>query len=260
MSVHTALVLAGSRAGGDPLAAYAGVSHKALISVGNQPMLERVVAALAVVPGIERILIAIEQPDIAQRCNLDGVLPDGTHIEYVPTCQGPSATAAAAFERYGAPLLVTTADHALLRPEWVSDFLRRVPATCDAAVLLAPRTVVTAAVPQTRRTYLRFADGEWSGCNLFLLQTPRAAGVVRFWQGVEAERKHPARLLRHLGIGFALRYRLGWLRLDAALARVRALSGATVAVVESPYGLAAVDVDKPDDLDLVRQLVAAGRD
>ena len=54
----TALVLAGSRREGDPLAASAGVSHKALIPVAGQPMLERVVSALAAVPRIGRILIA----------------------------------------------------------------------------------------------------------------------------------------------------------------------------------------------------------
>src|SRR6185369_15359784 len=42
---YTALVLAGTRPGGDPLADYAGVSHKALIEVGGVPMLLRVLRA-----------------------------------------------------------------------------------------------------------------------------------------------------------------------------------------------------------------------
>ena len=49
----TAVVLAGSRREGDPLAAAAGVSHKALIPVGEVPMLQRVVSTLAAVPRIE---------------------------------------------------------------------------------------------------------------------------------------------------------------------------------------------------------------
>lgn len=256
---HTALVLAGSRAGGDPLAAYAGVSHKALIDVGGRPMIQRVAAALAAVPGIERILVAIGNADVLQRCDLRRAVPGRIAIEAVPTARGPSATTASILERRGAPLLVTTADHALLRPEWIADFLNRVPPACDASVLLAPRPAVVAAVPDTHRTWLRFRDGEWSGCNLFLLHTPRALDAVRFWESLEAERKHPARLVRHLGIGFALRYHWHRLTLDAALARVGALCGARVAAVESPFGLAAVDVDKPDDLELVRRLVAAGR-
>lgn len=259
MTPHTALVLAGSRAGGDPLAEYAGVSHKALIDVGGVPMIRRVVAALAATAGVNRIVVAIDQPDVLQQCDLRQSVPDRIAIEPAPTARGPSATTAAILAREGVPLLVTTADHALLQPAWIADFLARIPADCDAAALFAARTDVVAALPDTHRTWLRFRDGEWSGCNLFLLRTPEAIEAVHFWETLEAERKHPARLLRRLGIGFALRYRLHRLTLDAALARVRALCGARVAVVQSRFGLAAVDVDKPDDLDLVRRLVAAGR-
>lgn len=260
MELHTALVLAGTRAGGDPLARYAGVSHKALIDIGGQPMIARVVAALAAVPTLERILIAIERPEILQGQDLLHAAAQRVSIGIVPVAGGPSATVAAVLEHHPTPLLVTTADHALLRPEWITDFLQRIPAACDAAVLLASRSKVLAALPETHRTYLRFADGEWSGCNLFLLRTPRALDAVRFWQSVEAERKHPARLVRRLGFWFALRYRFGYLKLGDALARAGILCGARIDVVESAFGLAAVDVDKPHDLDLVRRVLAAGRD
>jgi hypothetical protein len=63
-------------------------------------------------------------------------------------------------------------------------------------------------------------------------------------------------MMLHLGIGFALRHAFGRLRLDDALARLGQLGGARVAVVELTDGRAAIDVDKPDDLELVRQLMA----
>ena len=50
----TALVLAGTRPGGDPLAGYAGVSHKVLIDIGGTTMIERVVAGLAAAPAVQR--------------------------------------------------------------------------------------------------------------------------------------------------------------------------------------------------------------
>lgn len=257
MNIKTALVLAGTRAGAeDPLALYAGVSHKALIEVGGRAMLARVVAALAASPGLERILVSTERADLLQACGGLSASAPRVAIDVIPAAAGPSASVAAALLRCGTPLLVTTADHALLRPEWIADFLARVPAGCDVAALLAPRAAVLAARPETHRTFLRFADGAWSGCNLFWLATPRAAEVVKFWQSIEAERKRPARLVRRLGLCFAVRYRCGRLTLGAALARIQALCGARVAVVESAYGLAAVDVDKPADLDLVRRIVA----
>ena len=78
----TALVLAGTRAGGDPLAEYAGVSHKALIEVGGRTMIERVVGALAALPQVARIVVAIEQPALLQ--GLPGLQP--------PACSKPLVT------------------------------------------------------------------------------------------------------------------------------------------------------------------------
>ena len=66
----TALVLAGVRPGGDPLAEFAGVSHKALIPIGGVAMLDRVVDALRASGRIDRIVVSIDRPELVTR-------PDG---------------------------------------------------------------------------------------------------------------------------------------------------------------------------------------
>ena len=260
MTRLTALVLAGTRAGGDPLAEYAGVSHKALIEVGGRTMVERVVEALAASAEIERIVVAIERPELL--AGLAGLAPPrcAKPLETMPTEPGgPSATVAAALRVLGVPLLVTTADNALLETAWLSEFLAAIPAEVDLAAALARRDAVEAAAPDTRRTWLRFADGDHSGCNLFLLARPKAANAIAFWQTLEGERKRPLRMVRRLGWTFALRYALGRLSMAAAAARLGELAGggARFAIVALRDGRAAIDVDKPDDLDLVRRLVAA---
>lgn len=252
-----ALVLAGSRPGGDPLAAHAGVSHKALIEVGGRALIERVVGALAQVPQVQRILVAIDRPEVLE------ALP-GLHapqcpkpVQMVSADDTPSASVARVLEREGTPLLVTTADSALLAPEWVQSFLAACPDEADAAVALARKETVQRVAAATQRTYLRFADGDYCGCNLFCFRHPEAARAVRFWRQLEAHRKSPLRMMRRLGVGTALRYRLGSLRLHDAIARLEALCGARIRVVELEDGRAAIDVDKPADLELVRALVAS---
>jgi hypothetical protein len=150
---------------------------------------------------------------------------------------------------------VTTSDHALLAPEWIVRFLADAPEAADVCVLLARREVVEAAAPGTRRTYLKFADGDWSGCNLFLLRNARALAVIELWRSIEADRKRPWRIVRKLGPATLIRYLAGRLTLADALARLSRLCGAQIMAVPSPFGLAAIDVDKPADLDLVRALV-----
>lgn len=252
----TAVVLAGSRGPQEPLAVYAGVSHKALIEIGGRTMVERVVGALAELPQISRIVVMIETPSLLD--TLPGLRALGARVLCVPAAGSPSLSVAAALQQFGTPLLVTTADHALLQAEWLQHFLDHCPADRDVCVALARREQVLAAVPDTQRTWLRFADGHFSGCNMFYLAGPAAAGVVRFWRSLENERKHPLRMLRRIGYGSALRYLLGRLTLRDAVRRIGARSGATAEIVELPFGRAAVDVDKPSDLDLVRRLVKLG--
>lgn len=249
----TALVLAGSRGPGEPLAVYAGVSHKALIEIGGHSMLERVINALVAVPEIGRIVVVIETPALLDA--LPGVQKHRARIETMTAAAGPSLSVAAALEHYGTPLLVTTADHALLEAEWVRHFLTHCPPENDLCVALARRETVLAALPNTQRTWLRFADGHFSGCNLFYLAQPSAANAIQFWRTLEADRKHPLRMLRRIGLFSVLRYLLGRLTLRDALRRIGKRCGARPGLVEMPFGLAAVDVDKPSDLDLVRRLV-----
>lgn len=239
-----AVVLAGSRGGTDPVAGYAGVSDKALITIGGQTMLARVIGALHEA-GIGQVAVAANAPAVVAEAAQHGAEP-------LAAAAGPSASTADALATLGAPLLVTTADHALLRADWVRDFVARVPAGADVAVLLARREAIEQTAPGSRRTYLRFADGDWSGCNLFLLATPKAKAAVRLWQSVERDRKRPWRIVGRLGPGLLLRYLLGRLSLADAIARLGRRADVSAVVIEASDGLAAVDVDKPADLDFVR--------
>jgi GTP:adenosylcobinamide-phosphate guanylyltransferase len=249
MRLDRALVLAGARPGVDPLADCAGVTSKPLIPIAGIPMLARVVAALRAA-GLARIAVSTADPEVAD-------LARGLGCEVLAAEAGPSLSTLRGVEALGTPALVTTADHALLEPEWVTRFVADAPEGADLAVLLAQRATVEAAAPATRRTYLQFADGDWSGCNLFLVRNARALGAIRLWGSLEADRKRPWRIVRRLGPLVLLRYLLRRLELREALERLGALSGARAAAVASPFGLAAVDVDKPADLDLVRRLAEA---
>jgi hypothetical protein len=78
--------------------------------------------------------------------------------------------------------------------------------------------------------------------------------VFAAYPNLEAGRKQPLRMMGNLGLGFALRYRFGRLGLHDAIARLERLSGARIGSVELANGRAAIDVDKPADLVLVRRL------
>lgn len=251
-----ALVLAGTRQGADdPMAKAAGVSHKAILPVAGVPMVVRVLDALTRCAEIDEIAVSIERPELIEALPELAALRARKPIRMLASEPSPSLSAAAGLRALGAPLLLTTADHALLEPEWVSAFLAAVPAGADVAAAVAVEAVVQAAAPETRRTYLRFADASVSGCNLFLLRTPAAEGVLSLWKTVEAYRKKPLRLAWLLGPGALVKLALGRLTLDEAAARLGRLGRCRAAVVKLPFGRAAIDVDKPADLELVERLL-----
>jgi len=251
-----ALILAGSRrlAGKgrvEPVAEAEGVSHKALIRIEGATLLERVVGAVRGA-GLERIAVCADDPEVVALARALGA-------EVIAPASGPSASVGRAFDMLGAPLLVTTADHALLQSRWIGDFLADCPASADVALVMARRETVEAAMPGSRRTWLRFADGEWSGCNLFLLTSDRARAAIETWRMVEANRKRPWRIAMRLGLGTLIAYALRRLTLAEALARLGRRIGIAAGMVAARDGLAAVDVDKPSDLADVRLLLSRRR-
>lgn len=244
----TAMILAGSRPGApDPVAAAEGVAHKVLAITEGQTLLERVVGALSAA-GIDEIAVSANNPAVEEEARRLGVI-------VLPTARGPSESVALAFAHFGAPLLVTTGDHPLLQGSWVKELADGTPSDADVSLMLAERGKVEAAAPDTRRTWLRFADGQWSGCNLFLLASPAAERAIAAWKQVEADRKRPWRIARRLGIGTLWSYWRGQLTLAEAVARLGGTLGVKAALVPATDGRAAIDVDKPEDLALVRRLL-----
>jgi CTP:molybdopterin cytidylyltransferase MocA len=247
-----ALVLAGSRPEIDPLLTYADVAHKSLITLQDQTLLARVVDALTMA-GADSISVCTSHPAVIASV---GQITTSARLEIIPAADSPSLSVAQGAQVMGFPLLVTTADHALLRPEWVQEFLAGVPDDADIAALLAPEVLVQAAAPEGKRTYLAFRDGRYSGCNLFYLRSEAGLGAVALWRQVEARRKQPWKIAALLGPGMLLAYLTGRLSLDQAVARLGRKAGVRACAVRTRHGLAAVDVDKPADLDLVRRLTA----
>ena len=244
------LILAGSRPGArDPVAETEGVPHKVLAQVEGATLLERVVRAARAF-GADEVAVSANHPAVeAEARRLGATL--------LPTASGPSDSVVAAFARFGAPLLVTTADHPLLEPGWLRALVDGAPADADVALMLARRELVETAAPGTSRTWLKLADGQWSGCNLFLMASPAAEHAATAWREVEAERKRPWRLARRLGLATLLDYALGRLTMSAAIARLGRQIGLEAVLVPAPDGRAAIDVDKPEDLALVRRLAVA---
>lgn len=261
-SGFTSLVLAGSRGEADPLAQATGVGHRALLEVAGVPMLLRVVRTLAAMPEVGRIIVSIDDPAaLNDQPELSARVVDGS-LEVHQCLASPSRSVLDVLENVAPAgrVLVTTADHALLTPEITEYFLSRVErSNADVLVGLVSRRVIEARFPDTTRTYLRMRGDAWSGANLFAFRTPEGRRAAAFWRRAESFRKQPWRVVSAFGPVNLLLFLLRRLDLDAALERASKVIGARVAAVTLPFAEAAIDVDRPSDLELVTRLLSKNR-
>ncbi len=256
------LVLAGSRDEADPLSQATGVRHRALLDVAGVPMLLRVVRTLAAMPDVGRIIVSIDDPSALNvQPELAARVEDGS-LEVHQSLSSPSRSVLDVLENVATSerVLVTTADHALLTPEIAGHFLSRVERShADVLVGLVSRRVIEARFPDTTRTYLRMRGDAWSGANLFAFRTPEGRRAAAFWRRAESFRKQPWRVVSTFGPVNLLLFLLRRLDLDAALERASKVIGARIAAVTLPFAEAAVDVDRPSDLELVTRLLSKNR-
>ncbi len=257
---YTALLMAGSRGPTDAIAQHAGVTHKALAMIAGRPMITYVLDALVAAPEIGKIIAVIEEPDALRAVDEIRALEERGKLELFVARPSPSLSVLATLDAYTPyPALVTTADHPLLTPEMISEFVAKAPKEVDVAALVAGESIIRPAFPHVKRTYLRFRDESVSGCNLFALNTPRARNAFAFWRRVEQDRKKPWKLAWGLGPKTLLRFALGRLTTSHAARAIGEQADVNAALVLSSHPRAAVDVDKVSDFELVEPLLAAGK-
>lgn len=251
MKGWTAIVLAGSRPGRDGFAAKYGTDLKALIPVGGIPMVARPVNALLLSPHIIAVRVLSQQPE-----RIAEALPSNSRLAVAASGSTIASTLEAVLADPATkfPLLVTTADHALLSPSMISDFCRQAEGA-DLAIGVAEKRALRARLPGTKRTWLSFRGGSYSGANLFAFGSPAASKAVALWRSVEQDRKKGWRMIAALGPALLAGAVLKLRTLDQTLSSVGKRLELDIRKVELADPLAAVDVDKPADHELVTAIL-----
>lgn len=250
-----AILLAGSRPGPDPLLTGSGVSTKALLPIAGRPMLVHVVAALRASPLVGPItILAQASAELAAEPGLAGF----ADLHFADSGQGISASLAAALPEGDAPVLVTTADNVLLTPAMIAAFLSGAEGS-DVAVAMVERRVLLARYPESKRTWLKFRGGWWSGANLFRLRGRRVLPLLDFWGRIERDRKKGLKIVAAFGLWLLIGALLRLFTIQQGVARAGRRFGLKAKVVPMAEGEACIDADKPADIELIERILAARR-
>jgi CTP:molybdopterin cytidylyltransferase MocA len=246
--VTAAVVLAGRRNRGPLRRVAPDVEWEALIPVAGSPMGAYVVAALRAVQGVERVVVV----------GPEALAAPGVVV--APPQEDLVAALAAGLRAAGeaADFLVAAADSPLLTAATVAELL----AECRRRGLafgypIVGRVLCEQAFPGVRRTYVHLREGSFTGGNCLYVRRDAVPGFLRLAERVYRGRKRPLRLATLLGWRLVLGLVLGTASLAAAeRAGTRLLGAKAGAVVLADPGIG-VDVDKPEDLELVREALGA---
>jgi D-alanine-D-alanine ligase len=239
----SALVLAGQREGRtDPLAAAHGVSHKAMVQVAGQAMIEIVLMTLITSPEISEVLVSTDNSDILK--NLPRIQPHvvSGRLRIVGAHAALADSIEAAARQAKMPLLVTTADNVLLSHDSITEFIAG-SRTADVAVGLTSRDAVLAAHPEGQRRFYEFGIEAWSGCNLYWIGSLDALHAIEIFRSGGQFVKHPGRILKALGLTNLICFLFAIGSIERIFNRISRRLGLNVKAVTISDGSAAIDVD-----------------
>lgn len=157
-------------------------------------------------------------------------------------------------------LLLVSGDLPLLTPESLKDFIERCfyfPA--DGYFPVLSRQTVENKFPQTKRTYAKLKEGCLTSGNIVLLRPQVLADNWGLGEKILLARKKPVQLAQILGLNAVLKFIFRLLTVKEAEERLSRLTGYNLKAVFSPYAEIGLDVDKKEDLDLVKQFLREGK-
>ena len=250
------IVLAAERKGAvNPLAARFGTSHKCLIPLHRQPLIAHVLETLLAHPKVGSIVISIEQEAIAAvRTALPLPGPDQPEISFASAADSIADSVILAAQGHHGPLLITTADNALLQPGSV-DAVCSALLVHDVAVAMARREAVLAAHPEGQRRFYRFRDDRYSNCNLYGLAGNTALGAAEIFRGGGQFARNAGRIVEAFGLLNLVLLRTRLVTLSAGLGRISRRFGLSIAPVILDDGSQAIDVDNDRTYTIVHQLL-----
>lgn len=257
-SVSHFLILAAQRKGTvNALAQAAGVSHKCIMPMQARPLIEHVLSTLQTMPEAKRITVSIDMPDALKGVPLVEQLIDEGRLKIVQsgeTLFDSIADALPSADDF--PVVITTADNVLLTADMLRHFMPHLKDT-DVGVAMCQKEVLLAKYPDGQRRFHRFADGEWSNCNLYALTKPEALSAAEFFRGGGQFAKSLKRVMNAFGLFNMIAYKFAWFARDKAMDRLSARSRVRVRAIDMPFPEAPIDVDNERTRKIAEQILIA---
>jgi GTP:adenosylcobinamide-phosphate guanylyltransferase len=245
------IILAGGTGG--PLTDATGVEEKALLELHGKPMLEWVVEAFRHSSLVNQIVVVGSDSlkDLACMQHVRKRIFQGLNLEQ-NLLHAVGYVKARLYEgrRPHNGYVISFCDAVFLNPELVTETLQAIrDAEADVVLHYVERSTFEAADLPAKRTYIPIEGGEYTGSTIYYVrQFSKILGHLTQLSKMRKHRKDPQGILRVLGCEGD--------RFEDIEQALSATLDAKVRICVSPHAELGMDVDKPSDYELAKEVLA----
>ena len=239
----------------DPLYTYSHGDSKALIDVAGKPMIQWVLDALGNAKKVDNVIIIGLSPKSGVTCKkpIYYVSNQGRMLANIVA----GVDKALEINKKNKYVLVVSSDIPTLKSEMVDWLIDTCMETKDDLYYgVCPKDVMEARFPGSKRTYTHLKDMDVCGADMNVTHVRMATEHLDMWESLIGSRKSPLKQAGIIGFGtlFALFTRR--LTLEDAVQRVCDRIGIKGRAIVWPYAEPCMDIDKPSQLELLREDLA----
>lgn len=236
----------------DPLYTYSHGDSKALIDIAGKPMVQWVLDALSDARDVDNVIVIGLSPKSGVTCKkpLHFLSNQGRMLSNIVA----GVTKSLELNKTNQYVLAVSSDIPALKPEMVDWLIETCMETQDDLYYgVCSKDVMEARFPGSRRTYTRLKDVELCGADMHVTHVRMATEHLDMWEQLIGNRKNPLRQAGIIGLGTFFRVFTKSIGLDELVGTVSERIGIKGRAIQFPYAEPCMDVDKPHQLELLRE-------
>ena len=235
----------------DPLYTYLKGDAKALVDIAGKPMVQWVLDALSESKRVKNVILVGLSPKNALICSkpLHYLTNQGRMLSNIVAGINKSVE----LDKKSKYVLVVSSDIPALKAHMVDSLVDTAMETQDDLYYgICMKDVMEARFPGSNRTYTKLKDMEVCGADVNLTHVRMATEHLDTGEDLLGARKSPLKQASKLGLGLLFSLFTRQLTIEDAVRRISERIGIKGRAIIWPYAEAAMDVDKPHQLELLR--------
>ena len=239
----------------EPLYPYSNGDAKALIDIAGKPMVQWVLDALSDARSVDNVILIGLSAKNGLTCKKPIYYISNQRRMLANIVDGVNK--ALELNKDTQYVLLVSSDIPALKPEMVDWLVDTCMQTRDDLYYgICPKDVMEKRFPNSKRTFTHLKDMDVCGADMNMTHVRMATEHLEMWEQLIGSRKSPLKQAKIIGLGtlFALFTRR--LTLEDAVKRVCMRIGIRGRAIVWSYAEPCMDVDKPHQLELMREDLA----